>query len=73
MCIRHVPLALTGDEDALKAHNLEIARRINEGGKAYLTPAMLKGRQMLRVSIGAEATERAQVEALWTLLNEAAA
>ncbi len=73
LCIRHVPLTLAGDEDALKAHNLEIARRINEGGKAYLTPAMLKGKQMLRVSIGAEATERAQVEALWTLLNEAAA
>jgi aromatic-L-amino-acid decarboxylase len=73
LCIRHVPFALTGDEDALKAHNLEIARRINEGGKAYLTPAILKSKQMLRVSIGAEATERAQVEALWTLLNEAAA
>ncbi len=73
LCIRHVPAALEGDEDALKAHNLEIARRINEGGKAYLTPAILKGKQMLRVSIGAEATERAEVEALWALLKDAAA
>jgi aromatic-L-amino-acid decarboxylase len=73
VCIRHVPAALAGDEDALKAHNLEIARRINEGGKAYLTPAILKGKQILRVSIGSETTERAEVEALWTLLQEAAA
>lgn len=72
ICIRNAPHALSGNEDALKAHNLEIARRINESGKAYLTPAILKGKQMLRVSIGAEATERAEVEALWALLNEAA-
>ena len=72
VCLRHVPAALRGDEPALKAHNLELARRINEGGKAYLTPSVLKGRQILRVSIGAETTERAQVEALWALLLEAA-
>ena len=73
VCIRHIPAALIGDEDALKAHNLEIARRINEGGRAYLTPSILKGKQIIRVSIGAEATERAEVEALWALLREAAA
>jgi aromatic-L-amino-acid decarboxylase len=73
VCIRHVPTALAKDADALNAHNLEIARRINEGGRAYLTPSMLKGKQILRVSIGAETTERAEVEALWALLNEAAA
>jgi aromatic-L-amino-acid/L-tryptophan decarboxylase len=73
ICLRHVPAALAGDETGLKAHNLEIARRINEGGKAYLTPAVLKGRQILRVSIGAEATERSHVETLWGLMREAAA
>jgi aromatic-L-amino-acid decarboxylase len=72
VCLRHVPTALAENEAALKAHNLEIARRINEGGRAYLTPSMLKGKQILRVSIGAETTERAQVEALWALLQEAA-
>jgi len=72
ICIRHAPAALSGDEGALKAHNLELARKVNEGGKAYITPAMLKGRQILRVSIGAETTERAEVEALWALLTEAA-
>ena len=32
---------------------------------AYLTPAILDGRWMVRVSIGAEPTERAHVQALW--------
>ena len=73
VCIRHVPAAPARDADALNAHNLEIARRIYEGGRAYLTPSMLKGKQVLRVSIGAETPERAEVEALWALLNEAAA
>ncbi|HJW72972.1 MAG TPA: pyridoxal-dependent decarboxylase [Geothrix sp.] len=70
VCIRHLQPGL--DEAALAAHNLAIARRINEGGKAYLTPSVLKGKQMLRVSIGAESTERKHVEALWEALNLAA-
>ena len=72
VCFRHVPLALADDESALAAHNLEIARRINEGGKAYLTPSTLKGRQIIRASIGSETTERRHVEMLWTALEEAA-
>lgn len=71
VCIRHVPTALKGDEAALKAHNLAIVDRINQGGRSYLTPSMLKGRQMIRVSIGAEATERRHVEALWEELRAA--
>ena len=69
VCLRHLKPGL--GEPALAAHNLEIARRINESGKAYLTPSMLKGKQMLRVSIGAEATERRHVEALWEALKVA--
>ena len=72
VCFRHVPRALAGDEPALAAHNLEIARRINESGKAYLTPSMLKGQQIIRVSIGSETTERRHVEMLWAALQEAA-
>jgi aromatic-L-amino-acid decarboxylase len=71
VCIRHVPKGMNA-EALLRAHNLAIAERVNAGGKAYLTPSVLKGKQMLRVSIGAEATERTHVEALWKLLNEAA-
>jgi aromatic-L-amino-acid decarboxylase len=70
VCIHHLKPGL--DEAGLATHNLGIARRINEGGRAYLTPSMLKGKQMLRVSIGAEATERRHVEALWNALQSAA-
>ena len=72
LCLRHVPDSLAGDEAALATHNLDLARRINEGGQAFLTPAVLKGRQMIRVSIGAESTERPQVEALWADLRRLA-
>jgi aromatic-L-amino-acid/L-tryptophan decarboxylase len=72
VCLRHVPAAIRGDEPALARHNLEIARRINESGAAYLTPSELKGRQMIRVSIGAEATERSHVDAVWAALQAAA-
>jgi len=67
VCIRHLKPGL--DEVALAAHNLDLARRVNDSGKAYLTPSMLKGKQMLRVSIGAETTERRHVEALWEALR----
>ncbi len=69
--IRHVPEGMV-DEAALRPHNLKIAASINESGKAYLTPAVVKGRQAIRVSIGAEATTRAEVSALWSLLQQAA-
>ena len=71
VCIRHEPPGLSGD--ALDTHTLAWARRVNESGKAYVTPAMLDGRWMVRVSIGAEATERRHVEQLWVLLQEQAA
>lgn len=71
VCVRHVPDAIRGDEAALGAHNLAIAGRINRGGEAYLTPSVLKGQQMIRVSIGAERTERVHVARVWELLQAA--
>jgi len=71
VCVRHEPPGLSGE--ALDTHTLGWVRRINESGKAYLTPAVLDGRWMVRVSIGAEATERQHVEELWTLMREEAA
>jgi aromatic-L-amino-acid decarboxylase len=71
VCFRHVPAGL--DEAAVSARNLAIARRINDTGRAYLTPSMLDGQQILRVSIGAERTEHAHLVALWGALREAAA
>jgi cytochrome P450 len=48
------------------------ANRINHSGRAYLTSAILDGRWMVRVSIGAEATERKHLEELWALMRKEA-
>jgi len=66
VCIRHEPEGLSGE--ALDRHTLGWAQRVNASGKAYLTPALVDGRWMVRVSIGALATERLHVERLWDLL-----
>jgi len=70
VCVRHEPPGLSGD--VLDTHTLAWVRRINESGKAYLTPAMLDGRWMVRVSIGAESTERAHVQQLWAQMRQEA-
>jgi aromatic-L-amino-acid/L-tryptophan decarboxylase len=70
VCLRHEPPGL--DADALDAHTLGWAAAVNDGGRAFVTPAMLDGRWMVRVSIGAEATERPDVEQLWALLRRVA-
>jgi aromatic-L-amino-acid decarboxylase len=72
VCVRHVPPELEDDEAALAIHNLAVADRVNLAGRSYVTPSVLKGRQMIRVSIGAQATERQHVEAVWRDLREAA-
>jgi aromatic-L-amino-acid decarboxylase len=71
VALRHVPPGVT-DEARLAEHNLAIARRVNESGRAYLTPSVVKGTQLLRVSVGAERTERRHVDALWRQLCEEA-
>jgi aromatic-L-amino-acid/L-tryptophan decarboxylase len=68
VCLRHEPVGLSGD--ALDKHTLGWAERVNASGKAYVTPALLEGRWMVRVSVGAEQTELAHVEALWRMLQE---
>jgi aromatic-L-amino-acid decarboxylase len=70
ICVRHEPPGLTGDD--LDRHTLGWCDRINRSGIAYLTPAILEGRWMVRVSIGAEATERSHVEQLWSTMRAAA-
>jgi aromatic-L-amino-acid decarboxylase len=70
VCVRHVPAGMS-DADA-DAHNRAWVDRVNRSGEAYLTPSILKGRQIVRVSIGAEPTERADVEALWSIMRREA-
>ena len=69
VCVRHEPPGLSGQ--ALDQHTLGWVDRINRSGEAYLTPSMLDGRWMARVSIGAEATEYEHVAALWHVMREA--
>ena len=74
VCIRHVPRdnrnnPLSGD--ALDRHTLAWVERINASGSAFLTPSVLDGRWMARVSIGVEDTSREHVARLWQLLQDA--
>lgn len=68
VCVVHEPPGVAGD--ALDAHTSAWAERVNCSGRAYLTPAVLGGRWVVRVSVGAEQTTRADVEALWELMQE---
>jgi aromatic-L-amino-acid decarboxylase len=70
LCVRHEPPGLEGE--ALDRHTLAWCERINRSGAAYLTPATLDDRWMVRVSIGATPTEREHVAALWEAMRAAA-
>jgi aromatic-L-amino-acid decarboxylase len=70
VCVRHEPAGLGGE--ALDRHTRAWADRVNRSGEAYLTPAVLDGRWMVRVSVGALATEREHVEAVWRAMRVAA-
>ena len=75
LCVRHEPRDAGGEPlsgDALDRHTLAWCERINRSGAAYLTPAVLDGRWMVRVSIGAIATERRHVEELWRTMQVSA-
>jgi len=71
VCVRHEPAGLDGE--ALDRHTLAWVNRVNQSGCAYLTPAILDGSWMVRISIGAASTEREHVEALWKLVQRESA
>jgi aromatic-L-amino-acid/L-tryptophan decarboxylase len=76
--LRHEPdgvVSGTGavlDADVLNAHTLSWVDAVNASGAALVTPSVLDGTWSVRVSIGAEPTERHDVEELWALLRRAA-
>jgi len=70
VCIRHEPPGVTGD--ALDRHTRDWAERLNRSGRAYVTPAVLDDQWMVRLSVGAELTEREHVDAGWKAIREAA-
>ena len=63
VCVRHEPDGVT--EEALDRHTLAWADAVNRSGEAFVTPAVLDGRWMVRISIGSLGTERAHVAGLW--------
>jgi aromatic-L-amino-acid decarboxylase len=67
VCVVHEPPGRAGE--ALDAHTRAWAERVNRSGVAYLTPAVLGGRWVVRVSVGAERTELADVEAVWAAMR----
>jgi aromatic-L-amino-acid decarboxylase len=70
VCLRHVPLGRTVEE--VNAHNLALAQAVNATGRAYVTPAVVKKVQLIRVSIGALDTEQPDVDVVWELLQRCA-
>ncbi len=70
VCARHELAGLDGE--ALDRHTLGWVERVNRSGGAYLTPAILDGQWMVRVSVGALPTERQHLESLWSLMRQEA-
>jgi len=70
VCVRHEPPGL--DAAALDAHARRWTQAINDSGFAYLTPAVVAGRWLTRVSIGMELTEARHVAELWQAMQRAA-
>jgi aromatic-L-amino-acid decarboxylase len=68
--VRHEPPGLASD--ALDRHTLRWLDAVHRTGRAWLTPAQLEGRWVVRVSLGALATEHEHVTALWDLMQRAA-
>jgi aromatic-L-amino-acid/L-tryptophan decarboxylase len=72
VCVLHVPEDPVPDPDRLDRHTLAWCEAVNASGLAHITPAMIDGHWVVRVSIGAEPTEWADVAALWSLMQEKA-
>jgi len=67
VCVRHEPDGVEGE--ALDRHTQAWCDHLNRSGQAYLTPALLDGRWMVRVSIGSIPTERRHVDELWQAMQ----
>lgn len=70
VCVRHIPAHLAHDADALDAHTQAWAEAVNRAGLTYITPSKLDGRWMVRLSVGAEGTERHHLEQAWASIRK---
>ncbi len=70
VCVRHVPRGMSATE--VDQHTRRWTQAVNDSGAAYLTPAVVDGRWVTRVSIGIELTERVHVAQVWDAMRRAA-
>jgi aromatic-L-amino-acid decarboxylase len=73
VCIRHTPTDASGNAlagDALDQHTLNWVERINASGAAFMSPSLLDGRWMVRISVGVESSTREHLARLWELLQQ---
>ncbi|MBS0374278.1 MAG: aspartate aminotransferase family protein [Proteobacteria bacterium] len=70
VCIRYEPPGRSAEE--LDEHARRWTQAVNDSGFAYLTPAVVGGRWITRISIGMELTERRHVAELWGAIQRAA-
>lgn len=71
VCLRHEPAGMDAAE--LDAYTQRWAAALNASGRAFVTPSLLDGHWMVRVSVGAEHTEASDVAAGWEAIQAAAA
>ncbi|WP_016700746.1 pyridoxal-dependent decarboxylase [Actinoalloteichus spitiensis] len=69
VCLRVVSGRGAEDDDRLPR---SVLRRVNDGGRVFVTHAALEGRYLIRVAIGGELTEEADIDTLWAELRAAA-
>jgi aromatic-L-amino-acid decarboxylase len=71
LSFRHHPPGLD-DEAELDRLNAALLKRINDDGRIYLTQTRVRGRTVIRFSIGQTSTERRHVEEGWAVVRETA-
>lgn len=72
VCFRYVPLRLQGDEGAIEALNRALTPALQEGGEAFLTSTVLRGKFALRACILHDATTEEDVAALLDIVRHTA-
>jgi aromatic-L-amino-acid decarboxylase len=72
VCFRHRPAGMDMDDPRLDDLNAALLARVNATRRVHLTHTRLGGRYVIRVAIGQRQTERAHVEEVWRLIQEAA-
>jgi aromatic-L-amino-acid decarboxylase len=71
VCFRHRPPGLDTEAE-LEGHNRDLMARVNGSGRVFISHAVLRGRFVLRATIGGLRTEPEDVAELWGVLEQAA-